>query len=465
MKALHLILGLAVLMIVVFVITFFKMYLDSPRKQPAKVVTNIKDGGPGVNDDGATAQLEFVRTRYPNETAANELPLQSEAGRQGWYDFWFHNPTDNEVRLGLKLKNCTCTDVGLHLLKGDWVNKLLPLSLLPLSADSPLTGLTAAVVSRQRGQEWVDKLQDGGVKLDDTIGATVAGRQCGFIRMTWSGEKKGGPFFTQTLSSSIWYANKDSGYKTDFQLVGGWLVEPVMFDAREKDAGALTPDEAPREVTFRCWTSTRKNLRFECDTRKNPHLSWEVKPFTTGDEGAVRRLADSMPMLREGHTIRIKVSPRTPDGKSPDLGPFNHKIDLTIYADGEQIGSDLLVVSGRIKGDVRVIAPNQEATELLLLGSFPVSKGKSVTATIEVERPEVEVEVESVPPYIEATREKQSGMGKTGYLLHVKVLPNKIAGKLPRQEGPNESVIVLKIKSPGEPTRRVRVPVIGEATQ
>src|SRR5687767_5715544 len=138
MKSFHWILGLAVLVVVVFVITFFKMYLQEPRKQTPKTNT--------TNPEGLSSQLEFARTRYPSEKEANELPLQSEFGTPGWYDFWFHNPSqEKEVRLGLNGKNCVCSEVEIFLLQGQWHSKLAPLPLAPLVAGNPFNVLTSTV--------------------------------------------------------------------------------------------------------------------------------------------------------------------------------------------------------------------------------------------------------------------------------------------------------------------------------
>src|SRR4051794_35928862 len=98
--------AIVVLAVMVFVVTFAMNYLGS----------TTDSGGGGIKPEpepGGT--LQFTETSFPPQGVA----LEREVHSTGHYDFWFTNPTDKPVTVGLEAKGCTCTSVEAFLMPED----------------------------------------------------------------------------------------------------------------------------------------------------------------------------------------------------------------------------------------------------------------------------------------------------------------------------------------------------------
>src|SRR5437867_719730 len=103
--------GLLVLAaVMVFAVTFASMYVapTRPGTTPRKKQQHQPDG----------LQLTFPTRHYPerlpdeSEIDYSMKRVVTEYEKTGRHDFWFNNPNDAEVRVGL---STTCTCSGIHL--------------------------------------------------------------------------------------------------------------------------------------------------------------------------------------------------------------------------------------------------------------------------------------------------------------------------------------------------------------
>src|SRR5438046_2140083 len=99
--------GLLVLAaVMVFAVTFASMYV-APSRPGSAPKKKKQDSTPGL-------QLTFPTRRFPEgEDFRNPMKrVVTEYEKTGQHDFWFNNPNDEDVRVGL---STTCTCSGLHL--------------------------------------------------------------------------------------------------------------------------------------------------------------------------------------------------------------------------------------------------------------------------------------------------------------------------------------------------------------
>src|SRR5262245_49188357 len=97
MKAVHWIVALAGVVGVVCLVTFWQMYVGEAQRG------NSSGPPPGQNNANPALTLEFAATHYPGppDKGAEPVEFASEVGGDNHHDFWFVNPHDQEVRVGL----------------------------------------------------------------------------------------------------------------------------------------------------------------------------------------------------------------------------------------------------------------------------------------------------------------------------------------------------------------------------
>jgi len=156
--------------------------------------------------------------------------------------------------------------------------------------------------------------------------------------------------------------------------------------------------------------------------------------------------------IKCGFFIPVKVFERRGD-RQLDLGPLLRKITL----DGGKDAEATLFLNGWVRsGTLRVGEPADK--DRVDLGSFRASSGTERTLTITTE-PGVQLKIESQSPdgLRAALEELPASGGVKHWNLTVGVDPNRIFGLIPAGSG-----VVLQMAGP-QP-RRVRVPVLGNAT-
>ena len=157
----------------------------------------------------------------------------------------------------------------------------------------------------------------------------------------------------------------------------------------------------------------------------------------------------------------MEVRERSPDGTHPlPFGPFKARIRVT--CEDDTMEPILCLVYGRLRGDVYI--KGDTAAGMLRFSNFDASKGtgsQSVTLQSDVPDLELEVDTERTKPYVQVVEFKKLEDGKR-WLLRAKIAPNKALGPVPREDDDYfDSAIYVKTK--GNATRSLRIPVEGEA--
>jgi hypothetical protein len=226
------------------------------------------------------------------------------------------------------------------------------------------------------------------------------------------------------------------------------------------DVGELRPDGPPSRAEFWCWSGTRKQFPLRAAEKTgDPCFTVTCTPLTAEECEALAakwsRPKRSLPVAAGYHVVvTIRESPGT---ALLELGPLDRRIMLSGNPDEPPLQVRL---TGMVRGDVAIGA--HESEDRIALGPFPAAEGTASPRGIwlATEQPGARLKIDSwTPEYLVAKLEEVpagGGIGKPGWRLSVEVPPNRAAGPLPE-----DSAVYLKLL--GEPPRRIRVPVTGNA--
>src|SRR5690349_6707949 len=91
-------LAVIVLAVMVFVVTFAMNYLGGTNRERPNDLPPPPTG----------SSLTFVEKRFP---PTEGFALEREIHTRSHIDFWFINPGEKPVKVGLEMQTCTCTAV------------------------------------------------------------------------------------------------------------------------------------------------------------------------------------------------------------------------------------------------------------------------------------------------------------------------------------------------------------------
>jgi hypothetical protein len=263
--------------------------------------------------------------------------------------------------------------------------------------------------------------------------------------------------------------------------------------ARDLDLGTFQQADLTAGVSAAIvvWSSTRAELKLHARSVKEGDPS--ADPFEVGRP--VRLSEEERAELERSHNPppgappgrpelagRVLCAYRIPlalravakDGKTPfDLGPFRRWVQVEAFDAGEPAQ---VTVVGQVRGPVTVT--NGERGGVVVLGTFPRSKGKRATVTLESEVAGVMLEVDrermkqAGTDFLTADLGAPSKGGPTRtWRMQVEVKPNSANGPFPRREDPayRDSAIYLKVWREVNGGRTalppVRIPVYGTANE
>jgi hypothetical protein len=401
-------------------------------------------GGSGNTPGNVVSQEEFLSFPFGMMMPADEGSPQAEREVQkaGSYDYWFTNPGNQPVRVGVEKKNCQCAKVELALLPREWWGK-------DLTKEGGKRGELLAGVA---DLSWEELLEEG--KLVE-----VPPGAAGAIRVGWQAHPQ--PMFKEIKAAMVTESRGKTGAPVGLEAKINF-VEPVRVLADTAKPGTERPQEAMltemdenavETATFYCWSSTRNKFTVKIDKPSDPCLSCsEPEPLTEKERKQIGE-AHQVHMLC-GYRVKVTVREQTPDGKKHlDLGYFRRHITLRPEPDAEPVQA---VVIGLVRGELEVGLGEEK--NIIRLGSFAVASGTSKIITLSTEKNDTDLEVDEYTPFLAKPKLElipQTGGGKT-WELTVTVPPNaRVEGQL------RDCAVSLKIK--GESGRRIRIPITGFA--
>lgn len=452
--------------VMVFAVTFASMYVapSPPSSTPRKKVQRP-----------AVLHLTFPEVRYPvrkpeeSEVDYAMKRVVTEYDRTGQHDFWFNNQNDEEVRVGLSA-TCTCSGLSLFVAPEDWRSLV--------AADR---GYQPAAGNPNRRPELAAKATS--LREITRDGITVPARAFGFIRVKWEARRPPEPgsqwkYFT----AELWF--QDPKWSSFPLEIGAILADGVEINATDINAGVLSANAvAAREIL--CWSLSRSAFDVELVSAGAPFVTCTSKtPLTDEERRALsdrgikaflklmsrqsltaqeKRDAAVRGPVRSGYRLTIQVREQV-GGARLDEGPFSHTVEVRTPRDVRLPRPLEVAVRGRVRGDIHVVG----AETGISLKPFAVRDGIADEAILQTDRSDIQLSLASAPKFLQVQlgKPKDEG-GRRTWALALEIKPNAVSGVFPRADNAalQDTAIYLKIMTPGAASRRLRIPVAGNAAQ
>lgn len=457
---------LTALVLVVFVLTYFLNYIQSP---PAT------DQAAQSGEEADLATLNFPIRSYPYMTVNRWYvsQLELEHRKPGHQDYWFVNENDEKVRMGPISKSCKCQAIEVYVLPegykprfpGPGPVRVAGAGVGPVG----LRGLAAAAEDRESTRDLQGQAETVvELKPEDPNGeVTVPPRRAGWVRMKWTGEKAG----RMILTAKLWMHHLNSGLTVDLER-GAWFVDPArVTEPADRAVGVLKPEDLPRQLSFVVWSSTRNSFNV---TKAEPVRpaglppsadAFEVgRPIAMTPDDCVRAEAE-MPgqgRVRCGYRVPVTLRKLAPDGKTPfELGNFRRRVEVVTDVFDKPLS---VAFTGVVQSDVQISGVDDGGG--VPFGTFRRDSSPTRTVTIRSDAPGLQMELDRsrVPEYLEAKLTDESapgGLGKT-WKLDLRVKPTAF-GPFPRDDDPAYRDSAVYVRSVGPTPQVIRVSVRGDA--
>lgn len=466
MKQSQWIMALALLVVMVFGITFALQYLgDSPKTpEPRRP--------PGEVD----LELTFGMKQFPPEGVP---PTEQELGTDGYQDFWFVNEESKDVNIWLNTTTCKCSHVMLFVAPREWVERrsLLEAGRVAASSLNPWSGL-GLVMGAEMDPELPKLLKEiKGTTLEKDNKdnkATVPAGAAGWLRLAWNGERQNAA--VTKLSAEVWMDRKNTGPTARLEA-GVQFLPPlrVLSADQTRRLGEINPASLPREEGITFWSSTRDQLKVTARmiSRRNmpesdPFVVGQPTPLTEEEREKLQKrvqAAKEPGKVRCAYRVPIQIRDRSADGKTQlDIGPFNRQVELTL---DDQIHQVAVTLNGAIQGDLTVGEAGEGGR--INFGTFTGAKGsKPIIVPVWTDNPSLEgleLDRARTADFLEvkiSKPEKEEG-GRRNWKLTAVIPPGAIGGPFPFVENPDRRDCAVYLKTIGATGRTIRIPVFGLA--
>jgi hypothetical protein len=420
----------------------------------------------------AALRLKFPNPKYP----PGGQPVICEVNKEGECDFYFTNPNDREVKVGLLKKTCKCAGASLYV-----VPPATPATFMAATVGfvgtvpEPCGCIVSGVVPRLSTlglaiwqEEWVRLQQSsgGGVELTEEPGVsgTVPPQAIGRVHLRWKTERPE----PRTLQINLWTDHPTNTVSTE--LTAQAAILPVLQVVGSYDCGVLEDGQLPFKKDVYCFSATREFIpikaRIKHDNRLPEKDPVEVGPVVecSPEESAELASKTSYP-VRSAYKTTVTLRRTSPNGTMPmEMGAFYRYVEFIPDAAGiEPLES---AITGQVLAVVTV--GDGESAGHIQFGPFVRSEGKSLKTLLQSDAPNLELEVDPtrVPVFLDPPKLKLVDVTPSGHRsweLEMQVPPNKAAGRFPNAEDPAYRDSAIYIKTKEKAPRTIRIPVSGVA--
>jgi hypothetical protein len=390
------------------------------------------------------------KTQSPEMLKQEPYPAEYEVATDtrhdgGHFDYVFQNKNPDPVALGVLDKSCQCAELTLCIFSdSEWARYVKGKGQADL--------ITRSRQSSEDGFAWKPLI------VGDPKGVIVPGKSHGVVRLFWNGRTKREPEKI-LLKFQLWVSPPNKYEERSIAMFAAYIqyVRPVICHPERVPVGVVNPQAPSLSATFHCWSATRDLEVRSLDedpcfvvqtTRLTPQQCQELTTSLRKD-GVLTR-------VRSGYQVEVTVHEHK-DGKQLDLGTIHRSPKLRIKGDGEELSPTLPVVRGRVQGDVKVGALDEQHG--INLKYFKGVNGTTARALL-FAKPGLKLEYEGFqPPVLRlgvklGKQPREDIPGWTCWEVLVKVAPGLEPGPLPEDSG-------LVLRAVGKTTRRVRIPLIG----
>jgi hypothetical protein len=469
------VLAIVVLMGLVAGVTFYFMYQgldygggDPPPPPPTTAAKALKFA--------EQADEKVIRRIWDPPTQG-----EFEEGTNGHYDFWFENPQDVPVELGIAYKSCKCTVPSVCILSPEETQRYRTWSYGSAAAHVALAhqGMLPLLGQMQLDQEvtpgWSRaRLDWQPLPVNDDQGVPVGPHFSGMLRIAWDGTKAQSG--SQLLKVDIWMQAQEGTSapraRQTIELPVFW-VTPLQFVPPTLDAGELNPQQK-RELLAVCWSSTRSWFPLHIEEKRGePYFHCTCQPLTAEQrnafaEGMRKKPAKEgeepgpKPRVLYAYQVHITVQERVSETARMDMGPFGRKIVVA--------GPDSMVaevpLSGTVRGEIQV--GGEDDNGKIRLGQFKAKTGTQKTVRLTANRPGLQLEFHHLE--LEHKEEKSLPFlklkGPTAVGSSAEVMQWELRVQVPPGGSPRlleNCAVVLKLVTPGGAYRFIRIPITGAA--
>jgi hypothetical protein len=456
MKLTQVVLLLVMMIAIIFGVTFASMYVGrSPSTPPPH---KKKDRDTTAN---AGLHLNFPTRVYPPDSRDPGRLIPTEYGLTGQHDFWFENPNDEEVRIGLLKKNCDCSTVQLGIVP----NWQAPLSSTPAYKVLQEAGSAADAGHPNDHAQELQRLAASAPslrKLTPEAGdfAVVPPRAVGFIRLVWEARRSPGDP-RKKFAAELWWQDPQKGGGLTLEA-NAFLVNGLRLDNADVNAGVLNPGDSAQR-TVRVWSSTRYKLdEPEIASTGAPFITCgKPVPLTETDKTELSRYGGE---VRTGYALTVTVREQLPNGSRLDEGFFQHLIQIKpreriILPEPLEVN-----VRGAVRGDISLVG----ADNGIVLEPFATGVGTRHQIKLQTERKDLSLKLERFPDSfmkVSLSEPKTEGSEQRTWTLTLEILPNKVSGAFPRRDSVSYLDTAIYLRIEGAANRLLRIPVAGKATQ
>jgi hypothetical protein len=434
-------------------------------------VTFLHRGSHSPTKAGEYAPLSFPHPKYRPGGA----PAVCELGKSGACDFWFVNPNDKDVTVGLERITCKCSSVRLQCVAAGPLASFLA-ARVGFAATEPGGGVltpVAPMLTEAALAAWQDEWAAGqfggpeeGTELTEKGSTVVPPRAVGAVHLVWKTEELG----NRQVVARLWTAepaNVTNELDALSKIVPALQITPNLTVA---DLGTLTSEDLPRTVELYCFSQTRSWLPLTAHAPvvglsgpKDPVKVGAVVPLGQQERQA---LQDKVGLrLRSAYKVAVTLLPVSLDGTTPfDVGVFQRFVEFRCAEQG--IDPVEAEVRAFLRGVVTV--GDTERAGFINFGLFPAAEGKKRQVLVEsdVAGLQLDVDAKRVPPFLAVPQLSEPDVtpgGHRTWRLTVEVPPGKALGHFPNAEDPayRDSAVYLKTRE--KPSRPIRIPVKGTA--
>lgn len=461
--------AILVLALMVGGISFVSVYLGGARQDTSEETVPV-----------APTTLIFPLKTFPRE---GEKVQTTELYQVGHQDYWFVNDTQQDVRVGLNEKGCTCSEVEITVAPPGWMEYLARSAVTQALQQPPrgLDNLTILAAANDRAHQFPELPDAEGTMLTKEFHATVPAGAVGRARLSWK-QKQVKPLRTY---ADLWIGQR--GGNANARLESGVrIAEPLEvskeltidpISERELEKLQSEPERKGRlgRRWIICYSLTRPTFHLKAEMLHHEPYSAQSDPIEVGapiplEVEVLRELDKSDGMHRltalSGYRIPVTVHSKAKDGTPIEWGRFYRVVQLTSSDPG--IEPVQIQVKGDVLGDISIGAGDEAGT--INLGPFPRTHGTNRAINLETDEKSLDLELDKTrqPKFLKVTlSEPQEGPGHREWVLRVTVAPNAASGEFPRADNPDyrDSAIYVKTKGgkTGTSHRSIRIPVRGVA--
>jgi hypothetical protein len=453
MKALQVVLTVAVLVGVVFGLTYLMQFARSPV-EPQLSKTGLLPTAPPLRFPERIAVWDPEDANYSAE-------FESGPKGVGHYDFWASNANAKPVSVSLILKSCTCANVQLGLVPAaEWANAQSREAALATAlgvVQAPQLAGLVVMPPLVNSIPWKPLTRDPNrPPVPESVPAAdpTAGPQIAVFRLGWEPREPKQMRLTAELQHQF-----DNNLETTTLEVPVAIVTPLMVSTPNLNVGELGYGER-RDAKLYVWSATRPALTVRVeDVLHDPCVEiGPPVPLTEQERRDVPRAlvrAAQIPQashMRCGYAVQVTIHERRGDNQL-DLGPFSRKLLVNGGTDEEQS----VLLTGTVRGRIQV--GDKADRDRVDLGTFKAVRAVERNIVITSDDPTVRLELAQKHPesmQVEL-KEQPGGFGQKRWKMRVEAGPNMFSGLLPQ-----DTAIYLQIL--GDPPRRIRIPVVGNAT-